>query len=119
MATSNVPLSYTINVSVSATPSGLGEFNTNTVCLFTNEEPLSINPYIWAVNAQDVINEYGSNSLTAKMARALFTPVPNLRTGNGQVLVFPYTATNATAPNVETEDISGNLSAFQAVSMVN
>lgn len=116
MATSNVPLSYTINVSVSATPSGLGEFNTNTVCLFTNEEPLSINPYIWAVNAQDVVNEYGSDSLTAKMARALFTPVPNLRTGNGQVLVFPYTATNATAPNVETEDISGNLSAFQAVS---
>lgn len=104
-----VPLSYTINVSVSTTPSGLGEYNTNTVCLFTNESPLSIQPYIWAVNAQDVINEYGSNSLTAKMAQALFTPVPNLRTGNGQVLVFPYAGVNATSGTTKTVAISSTI----------
>ena len=104
-----VPLSYTINVSVSTTPSGLGEYNTNTVCLFTNESPLSIQPYIWAINAQDVINEYGSNSLTAKMAQALFTPVPNLRTGNGQVLVFPYAGVNATSGNTKTVAITSTI----------
>lgn len=104
-----VPMSYTINVSVSTTPSGLGEYNTNTVCLFTNESPLSINPYIWAVNAQDVINEYGSNSLTAKMAQALFTPVPNLRTGNGQVLVFPYGGVNATSGTTTTVAITSTI----------
>lgn len=104
-----VPLSYTINVSVSTTPSGLGEYNTNSVCLFTNESPLSINPYIWAVNAQDVINEYGSNSLTAKMAQALFTPVPNLRTGNGQVLVFPYGGIDATSGTTTTVAISSTI----------
>ena len=104
-----VPLSYTINVSVSTTPSGLGEYNTNSICLFTNESPLSINPYIWAVNAQDVINEYGSNSLTAKMAQALFTPVPNLRTGNGQVLVFPYSGVDATSGTATTVAISSTI----------
>ena len=104
--TRTVPLTYTINVSVSTAPVGLGEYNTNTVCLFTNEQPLSVEPYIWAVNAQDAINEYGTNSLTAKMAQALFTPVPNLRTGNGQVLIFPYTATNATAGNTKTVAIT-------------
>ena len=104
-----VPLSYTINVSVSTTPSGLGEYNTNSICLFTNESPLSINPYIWAVNAQDVINEYGSNSLTAKMAQALFTPVPNLRTGNGQVLVFPYGGVDATSGTTTTVAISSTI----------
>ena len=111
-----VPLSYTINVSVSTTPSGLGEYNTNTVCLFTNESPLSIKPYIWAVNAQDVINEYGTDSLTAKMAQALFTPVPNLRTGNGQVLVFPYGGVNATSGTTTTIAITTSIiTAIKAV----
>jgi len=107
--TRTVPLSYTINVSVSTTPKGLGEYNTNTICLLTNEAPLSSNPYIWAVNAQDAINEYGTDSLTAKMAQALFTPVPNLRTGNGQVLIFPYTATNATAGSTTTIAITDSI----------
>lgn len=104
-----IPLSYTINISVSTTPSGLGEYNTNTVCLLTNETPLSIKPYIWAVNAQDVINEYGTDSLTAKMAQALFTPVPNLRTGNGQVLVFPYKGVNATSGTTTTVAITSTI----------
>lgn len=114
--TRTVPLSYTINVSVSTVPQGLGEYNTNTVCLFTNEQPLSTEPYIWAVNTQDAVNEYGTNSLTAKMAQALFTPVPNLRTGNGQVLIFPYTATNATAGSTTTIAITNTvISALQLV----
>ena len=115
--TRTVPLSYTINVSVSTAPSGLGEYNTNSICLFTNEQPLSTEPYIWAVNAQDAINEYGTNSLTAKMAQALFTPVPNLRTGNGQVLIFPYTATNATSGSTTTVAISATvLTALKLIS---
>lgn len=115
--TRTVPLSYTINVSVSTAPQGLGEYNTNTVCLFTNEQPLSTEPYIWAVNTQDAINEYGTNSLTAKMAQALFTPVPNLRTGNGQVLIFPYTSTNATAGSTKTIAITDSiLTAIESIS---
>ncbi len=115
--TRNVPLSYTIDVSVSTTPTGLGEQNTNTVCLLTNEQPLSTEPFIWAVNARDAINEYGTNSLTAKMVQAFFTPVPNLRTGNGQVLIFPYTATNATCGTATTVAITSTIiSAFQLVS---
>lgn len=107
--TRTVPLSYTINVSVSAAPKGLGEYNTNNICLFTNEQPLSVEPYIWAVNTQDAINEYGTNSLTAKMAQSLFTSVPNLRTGNGQVLIFPYSATNATSGNTTTVAITDTI----------
>jgi hypothetical protein len=115
--TRNVPLTYTIDVSVSTAPTGLGEQNTNTVCLLTNEQPLSTEPFIWAVNAQDAINEYGTNSLTAKMVQALFTPVPNLRTGNGQVLIFPYTAANATCGTATTIAITNTIiSALQLVS---
>ena len=115
--TRNVPLSYTIDVSVSTTPTGLGEQNTNTVCLLTNEQPLSTEPFIWAVNARDAINEYGTDSLTAKMVQAFFTPVPNLRTGNGQVLIFPYTGTNATCGTTTTIAITNTIiSALQLVS---
>lgn len=115
--TRNVPLSYTIDVSVSTTPTGLGEQNTNTICLLTNEQPLSTEPFIWAVNARDAINEYGTDSLTAKMVQAFFTPVPNLRTGNGQVLIFPYTATNATCGTTTTIAITDAIiSALQLVS---
>lgn len=104
-----IALTNTINVSLSGTPSGLGEFSTNTILLASNETPLNADPYIWAVNAQDVINAYGTDSVTAKMARALFTPDRNLRTGKGQVLVVPYTATNATSANTKTIAITATI----------
>ena len=117
MATGNIALSNTINVSLSMTPSGLGDYSTNSIVLLSNEQPLSAEPYIWAVNAQDVVNEYGSSSLTAKIAKALFTPAFNLRTGGGQVLVYPYTATNATNCTVTTTAISTSIvNAFKTVS---
>lgn len=109
MATGNIALSNTINVSLSGAPAGLGEYSTNSIVLLSNEQPLSAEPYIWAVNAQDVINEYGSNSLTAKMATALFTPAFNLRTGNGQLLVYPYTAVSATQTAVKTVAITATI----------
>ena len=109
MTQGNIALSNTINVSLLNTPSGLGEYSTNSIVLLSNEQPLSAEPYIWAVNAQDVVNEYGSNSLTAKMATALFNPASNLRTGNGQVLVYPYSATNATSASTKTVAISSTI----------
>ncbi len=116
MAKGNIALSNTINVTISNAPKGLGNYNTNSIYLFTNEKPLSVNPYIWAVNAQDVIDEYGSSSLTAKMATGLFSPAQNLRTGNGQVLVFPYDGVNATSTTLTTQAIeAAQLQAFQAV----
>lgn len=115
--TRTVPISYTINVSVAAAPRGLGEYNTNSTLLLTNEQPLSVEPYIWCVNAQDAINEYGTNSLTAKMAQALFTPVPNLRTGNGQVLIVPFSATNATAGSTTTVAITSTI--ITALKLIN
>ena len=117
MTTGNIALSNTINVSLSNTPKGLGDYNTNSIVLLSNETPLSAEPYIWAVNAQDVINEYGSNSLTAKMATALFTPAFNLRTGGGQLLVYPYSATNATSAKVTTASLTtAQIAAFKVIS---
>ena len=117
MATGQIALSNTINVTLGKAPSGLGEYSTNSIVLLSNESPLSSEPYIWAVSAQDVINEYGSDSLTAKMARALFTPAFNLRTGSGQVLVYPYSGVNATSCKAVTVAITDTiLTALKLVS---
>jgi hypothetical protein len=116
MAKGNIALSNTINITIADTPSGLGEFNTNTICLFSNEQPLSVEPYLWAVSAQDVINEYGADSLTAKMAIGIFSPSQNLRTGRGQLLVFPFDGVNATSGTLTTQAITAEvIQAFQAV----
>lgn len=112
----DIALSNTINVSLSATPQGLGEFNTNTICLLSNEQPLSSRGYIWAVSADEIEDEYGSNSLTAKMAQGLFNPVPNLRTGRGQVLVYHFDGVSATSGTLITQAITAEvIQAFKAV----
>lgn len=113
----DIALSNTINVSLSATPQGLGEFNTNTICLLSNEQPLSSKGYIWAVSADEIEDEYGSDSLTAKMAQGLFNPIPNLRTGRGQVLVYNFDGVSATSASVTTEEIgTDKIQAFKSVS---
>lgn len=111
-----IALSNTINISLQNLPSGLGSFAVNNVVLLTNEKPLSTNPYIWAISAEDVINEYGTNSKTADIATYLFTPPQNLRSASGQLLIFPYNGTDATSATLTTEGITqDNIINFQKV----
>lgn len=110
-----VPLSYTINVSLAMAPSGLADFNTNSIAIFSNETAGFLEPYR-AYNATSAVaNDFGSDSLTYKMANALFAPVPNFRTGEGILYIFPFNGTNATSGSLTTADISENITAFQSV----
>lgn len=113
--TYKVPLSYTVNVSLAATPSGLAEFNTNSIAIFTNEAAGFSENYQAYMTPSAVEADFGTNSLTYKMARALFTPVPNFRTGGGVLYIFPFDGTNATAPTLTTADISANIDNFKTV----
>lgn len=106
---SQLSLTNVINISLSALPQGLTKYRTNNIALFSNESSSSVKPYIVAVSAADVEAAYGSNSLTAKMARALFTPAFNLRTGEGSLFVFPCDCTNATAASQTTVAISSTI----------
>lgn len=110
-----VPLSYTINVSLSATPTGLADFNTNSIAIFTNETAKFSEPYQAYLTPSGVKSDFGTNSLTYKMAQALFTPVPNFRTGGGYLYIFPFNGVNATSGSLTTADISGNIEAFKNI----
>lgn len=110
-----VPLSYTINVSLSSVPTGLGEFDTNSIAIFTNEPANFSENYQAYITPTAVESDFGTDSLTAAMANALFTPVPNFRTGNGTLYIFPFGGVNATAGSLTTSDLSTKVTNFQTV----
>lgn len=113
--TYEVPLQYSVNVSLSATPTGLADFNTNSIAIFSNETAKFSEPYRAYMTPSAVATDFGTDSLTYKMANALFNPVPNFRTGGGVLYVFPYAGVNATASTLTTEDISANVENFKTV----
>ena len=84
-----VPPSYTVNVSIAATPTGLADYNTNSIAIFTNDPAGFSESYQAYMTPNAVSTDFGSDSLTYAMANALFTPVPNLRTGGGYVFCLP------------------------------
>ena len=90
-----IALTNVINVSLSSLPQGLSKYRTNNMALFVATTYAPVEPYIAAVSAADVEAAYGKNSPATKMARAIFTPAFNLRTGEGTLYVFPYSGTIA------------------------
>lgn len=113
--TYQVPLSYTVNVSLSATPSGLADFNTNSIAIFTNEPAAFSDSYEAYITPAAVESDFGSSSLTYKMAQALFTPVPNFRSGGGYLYIFPFNGADATAATLTTPNITSNVTAFKSI----
>jgi hypothetical protein len=111
-----LPVSNIINVTISDTPSGLTERNVNSLALFTNEPSDSLNAYSINIGASTVAEEYGTDSVTAAMANAMFAQSPNLRSGNGRLVVIPMQgAVSATPANFVTANLSANLAAIIAV----
>jgi hypothetical protein len=118
MSQQNVlPLSNVINVTVTPTPSGLSTPNVNSLAIFTTEAPTNnFAAYGVYLNPQQVITDYGTNSVTAAMANDVFAQTPNILSGGGQLVIIPLqAAVSATSGNFNTADISANLASFIAV----
>ena len=79
-----------VNVSIAAQGRKLGFYNVNNVMLLSDETPIAdfgTDKYRAYVSANDVKTDFGSNSLTYKMALAAFAQTPNMLAGNGQLLI--------------------------------
>ena len=61
--TYEVPLSYTVNVSLSATPAGLADFNTNSIAIFSNEPAGFSENYQAYISLNAVESDFGTNLL--------------------------------------------------------
>ncbi len=116
MTTSVLPISNIINVTVTTTPSGLAERNVNSLGLFTTESPSNLNPFGTYVSAQQVASDYGTASVTAQMANAIFAQTPNILSGNGRLVIIPLlSSVSATSGDFTTADISANIANLIAV----
>lgn len=112
---SELSISNVIRVTVQGVQRSRTPKNVNEVALFTAETPNNVLESMYVIDPSDVVKAYGTNSLTAKMALAVFAQNPNLLSGNGGLVVIPMqSATNATATSFETPVIS-DLTFFKAV----
>lgn len=105
----------TVNVNLSATPSGMSDFVVANIGLFTHETANFADEYRVYVSPSVVGEDFGTDSLTFKIANAIFAQTPNLRSGNGSLVIAPYKATSATFGTFETPVLSGNLDNIKAV----
>lgn len=108
-----IPLSNIINVTIQNTPSGIAETNVNSLALFTNETPSNLDVFRVYISASQVAEDYGTSSVTAEMANAIFAQSPNLLSGDGRLVVIPMiNAVSATSGLVTTPNISANLASL-------
>ena len=90
---SEVALSRIINVSLITTPTGLANFNVNSIGLLTDDTPTASFPaadgYKLYYSPDDVATDFGSTSETYLQAVAIFSQSPNILTGGGYLVIFP------------------------------
>lgn len=84
-------LSNVINISVSQTPTGLSEYNTSNLALFTNETPDPVFDDDFKIYKEptEVATDFGSSSSTYKMALAVFGQAPNILANGGYLVIIP------------------------------
>lgn len=111
-----LPITNVINVTITNTPTGISEKNVNSLAIFSHEPTSSLEPYNIYVSPSQVAQDYGTSSITAKMANAVFAQVPNIRSGNGRLVIIPmHASVSATSGSFTSANISANLAAIIAV----
>lgn len=85
-------LSNVIEISVSAAPLGLSNYNTSNLALFTNDTPgggFGSLGYKIYLDPSDVATDFGTGSVTYKQALAVFSQSPNILAPSGYLVVIP------------------------------
>lgn len=113
----DLDIANVISVNLNTAPQGLAETNVNKVALFTNETPGFIDEYQSYLNSRTVGTDFGTSSLTYKMANAIFSQSPNILSGGGELVIIPMLSSgNGTFGTFTTADISSNVENFANVS---
>lgn len=84
-----------INISVSQPGVGLVPYNTSNLALFTHEVPapsFGVGDYKSYISPAEVAVDFGSSSITYQMALSVFSQQPNIRAGDGRLVVIPMLA---------------------------
>lgn len=97
-----------VDVSVIAAQTGIGQYNTSNLALFTTEtpDPVFDDGFKIYLEPTEVAEDFGSNSQTYKMALAVFSQQPNILAGGGYLVVIPLEVSeNLDEAIVRTQDL--------------
>lgn len=86
----NLSLSNVINVTLVPSISGLSEFNTANLLLYSTEVPINsfgTDKFRIYYRASAVAEDFGVDSLTYKMALAVFSQAPNILSNSGALII--------------------------------
>lgn len=92
MAGNQLSLTNVINISVSAAQTGAGAYNTSNLAIFTSEvfaDTFGSLGYKIYLDPVSVGTDFGTDSLTFKMAVGVFSQKPNILAGGGYLVIIP------------------------------
>lgn len=97
--TQQLSLANIINISVSETPTGIGQYNTSNLALITAEQPLTPfdDGYKIYLSASDVASDFTTGSHISSLASTIFSQSPNILQGGGYLVIIP----ELTSPSTE------------------
>ncbi len=87
-----IPISNVVSISVNITPSGVAGYNVNNIGLFTTDPFISNDAgdlYRIYSAAQDVADDFGSDTETYQQALEVFAQQLNILNGGGQLIIIP------------------------------
>lgn len=96
-------LTNVIEISVSAAQTGVSNYNTSNLAIFTSDTPgggFGSLGYKIYLEPTEVATDFGSNSTTYKMALAVFSQQPNILAGGGYLVVIPLLSSETLAAAV-------------------
>ena len=91
-----------ITISLSAAQTGLGEYNVNNLAIFSGETPeTSFGDLGYKIYKapKEVGVDFGTTSITYKMALSVFSQTPNILNGNGYLVIIPFASPSETLAN--------------------
>lgn len=122
MSLNQIPITYFVSASAVGPSLGLEPLKISTILILTDETPITPldGDYIISKNVSTIVNKYGTNSETAKLAQSIFSQNPNILINNGYVIVANYKNDGsiiipATSGSLLTSDITPNVDNFKTV----
>lgn len=92
MPTNQLQLSNVINISVSQAQQGISNYNTSNLAIFSTETPSPVftDGFKIYLEPTEVGDDFGTSSVTYKMALAVFSQQPNILANGGYLVVIPF-----------------------------
>ena len=99
MTVQQLSLANVINISVSQTPTGVSQFNTSNLALFSSDTPSPsfTSGFKIYLDPTSVGVDFGTGSTTYAMALAIFSQQPNILLAGGYLVIIPFTLSETMA----------------------